>query len=164
LANSYTQVAIDGANQPRNFVCTSFPGLVGGAHGDLFHERFSALVRISNAFSGDVLAEVFLALTLWGCAATEHRRNYANTCDLSDGRAGAPDGVAEFGPGHFEWPRGDFNAGILNGLAEFGPRSAHVGHALRGALFSMGAQKKLSQSIELKLNRLSFFLCPQTPD
>jgi hypothetical protein len=27
----------------------------------------------------------------------------------------------------------------------------------------MGARKKLSQSIELKLNRLSFFLCPQTP-
>jgi hypothetical protein len=28
----------------------------------------------------------------------------------------------------------------------------------------MGARKKLSQSLELKLQRLSFFLCPQTPD
>jgi len=67
-----------------------------------------------------------------------------------------------------EWTQSENGPGELKGIglrgvAEFVPRSAHVGHALRGALFSMGARKKLSQSIELKLNRLSFFLCPQTP-
>jgi hypothetical protein len=62
-----------------------------------------------------------------------------------------------FGPGHrgfggavrdqIDTRRGDLNRIILNGVAEFVPRSARVGRSLRGALFSMGARKKLSQSI-----------------
>jgi hypothetical protein len=31
-----------------------------------------------------------VAIALVGCAATDHRPNYANTCDLSDARSGAP--------------------------------------------------------------------------
>jgi hypothetical protein len=43
----------------------------------------------------------------------------------------------------FEYARGDLSAFELNGVAESEPRSARVGRSLRGALFSMGARKKL---------------------
>jgi len=37
-----------------------------------------------------LLAQVFLALVLWGCAGTDLHPQYVNTCDLSDARSGAP--------------------------------------------------------------------------
>jgi hypothetical protein len=58
-------------------------------------------------------------------------------------------GIAEFERDQIESARGDFHAVKLQGVAEFEPRSAREGRSLRGALFTMGARKKLSQSIGL---------------
>jgi len=52
----------------------------------------------------------------------------------------------------------------LNTLAEFEPRSARVGRSLRGVFVCDGGAQKTLTIYWASPNRLSFSLCPQTPD
>jgi len=52
----------------------------------------------------------------------------------------------------------------VNALAEFEPRSARVGRSLRGAFIYDGGSPKSLTIYWAAPNRLSFLLCPQTPD